>query len=132
MANGVVASGLAKGEVIDKLIMEHSKIMPITSATILADSIDRALKEAGFESRLRVDYEQNLLAKENKQLGKQLHQFLAEQGIPSDTVKKVAAIEAEGFRQLLKQLEAKYRLLDKSPNHIQSRELSHKLNHNSK
>jgi len=34
-------------------------------------------------------------------------------------VKKAAAIEAEDFRQFMKQLEAKYRLLDKSPNHIQ-------------
>ncbi len=80
------------------------------SATILAYSIDHALIKAGFESHLRVDYEQNLLATENKQLGKELHQFLAEQGIPEDTVNRVAAMEAEGFRQLLKQLDANYRV----------------------
>lgn len=63
MANRVGENGLAKGDVINQLIMEHSKIMPTTSTTILAESIDHALKEAGFESHLRADYEQNLLAK---------------------------------------------------------------------
>jgi len=128
MTNGLGEIGLAKGAVINQLIMEHSNIMPTTSTTVLAESIDHALKEAGFESHLRADYEQNLLAKENKQRGKQLHQFLAEQGIPNDTVKKVAELEAEGFRQLLKQLEAKYRLLDTSPSHIQSRQGGAKVN----
>lgn len=123
MSTGLGENGLAKGAVINQLIMEHSKTMPTTSTTILAESIDHALKEAGYESHLRADYEQNLLAKENKQL----HQFLAEQGIPTDTVKKVAALEAEGFRQLLKQLEAKYRLLDKSSNHTQSKERDAKV-----
>jgi len=126
MANGLGENELAKGAVINQLIMEHSEIMPSTSTTILAESIDHALKEAGFESHLRADYEHNLLAKENKQPGKQLHQFLAEQGIPTETVKKVAALEAESFRQLLKQLESKYKLLDKSPNHIQSKQSSAK------
>jgi len=128
MANGVNENGLTKGAVIDRLIMEHSKITPTMSATILAYSIDHALIEAGFESHLRVDYEQNLLAKENKQLGKELHQFLAEQGIPADTVKKVAAMEAEGFKQLLKQLDAKYRLIDKAPIHIAPKQRSVDLN----
>lgn len=127
ISTGLGENGLAKGAVINQLIMEHSKTMPTTSTTILAESIDHALKEAGYESHLRADYEQNLLAKENKQPGKQLHQFLAEQGIPTDTVKKVAALEAEGFRQLLKQLEAKYRLLDKSSNHTQSKERDAKV-----
>lgn len=127
MANGLGENGLAKGVVINQLIMEHSKIMPTTSTTILAESIDYALKEAGFESHLRADYEQNLLAKENKQPGKQLHHFLADQGVPNDTVKKVAALEGEGFRQLLKQLETKYSLLDNPLNHIQSRENSAKV-----
>ncbi len=63
MANRVGENGLAKGDVINQLIMEHSKIMPTTLTTILAESIDHALKEAGFESHLRADYEQNLLAK---------------------------------------------------------------------
>ncbi len=123
MSTGLGENGLAKGALINQLIMEHSKTMPTTSTTILAESIDHALKETGYESHLRADYEQNLLAKENKQL----HQFLAEQGIPTDTVKKVAALEAEGFRQLLKQLEAKYRLLDKSSNHTQSKERDAKV-----
>jgi len=117
MANGVDENGLAKAAIIDQLIMEHSNKMPTMSATILAYSIDHALIDAGFESHLRADYEQNLLAKENKQLGKELHQFLAEQGIPADTVNRVAAMEAEGFRQLLKQLDANYRILDKAPIH---------------
>ncbi|WP_047550224.1 hypothetical protein [Methylotenera sp. G11] len=117
MANGVDENGLAKAAIIDQLIMEHSNKMPTMSATILAYSIDHALIDAGFESHLRADYEQNLLAKENKQLGKELHQFLAEQGIPADTVNRVAAMEAEGFRQLLKQLDANYRILDKAPVH---------------
>jgi hypothetical protein len=128
MTNGVSESGLAKGAVIDQLIMEHSNIMPIMSATILAYSIDHALINAGFESHLRVDYEQNLLAKENKHLGKELHQFLAELGIPADIVKKVAEIEAEGFRQLLKQLDAKYRVFDKAPIHIPPKQRSAELN----
>lgn len=124
MANRMVENGLAKGAVIEQLIMEHLVNKPTMSATILAYSIDHALINAGFESHLRVDYEQNLLARENKHLGKELHQFLAEQGIPADTVKKVAMIEAEGFRQLLKQLEAKYRLLDKAPAHISPKQKS--------
>ena len=118
MAYGVGESGLEKGAVIDLLIMENSNRKLIMSAAILAYSIDHALMDAGFESHLRVDYENNLLAKENKHLGKELHQFLAEQGIPADTVKKVAAMDAEGFQQLLKQLDAKYRLFDKAPIHI--------------
>jgi len=124
MANGVDENGLAKAAVIDQLIREHSKIMPTMSATILAYSIDHALMDAGFESHLRIDYEQNLLAKENKQLGKELHQFLAEQGIPADTVNRVAAMEAEGFRQLLKQLDANYRILDNAPAHTTPRQTS--------
>jgi hypothetical protein len=118
MTYGEGENGLAKGAVIDQLIMENSKRKPIMSAAILAYSIDHALIDAGFESHLRVDYENNLLAKENKHLGKELHQFLAEQGIPADTVKRVAMMEAEGFQQLLKQLDAKYRLFDKAPIHI--------------
>lgn len=124
MANRMVENGLAKGAVIEQLIMEHLANRPTMSATILAYSIDHALINAGFESHLRVDYEQNLLARENKHLGKELHQFLAEQGIPAVTVKKVAMIEAEGFRQLLKQLEAKYSLLDKAPTHISPKQKS--------
>lgn len=118
MTYGVNENGLTKGAVIDRLIMENSDRKRIMSAAILAYSIDHALIGAGFESHLRVDYENNLLAKENKHLGKELHQFLAEQGIPADTVKKVAVMEAEGFQQLLKQLDAKYRLFDKAPIHI--------------
>ncbi len=128
MVNGESENILAKAAVIDKLIMEHSKTTSTMSAVILAYSIDHALINAGFESHLRADYEQNLLAKENKHLGKELHQFLAEQGIPAETVKKVADIEAEGFRQLLKLLDAKYRLLDKAPIHIQHKQRSAELN----
>ena len=128
MANGVGKIELAKGAVIDQLIMENYNRKPTMSAAILAYSIDHALIGAGFESHLRVDYEQNLLAKENKHLGKELHQFLAEQGIPADTVKKVADMEAEGFRHLLKQLDAKYRLLDKAPIHISPKQLGTDLN----
>ena len=124
MANGVDENGLVKGAVIDRLIMENSNRKPITSAATLAHSIDYALMNAGFESHLRIDYEQNLLAKENKHLGKELHQFLAEQGIPADTVKKVAAMEAEIFRQLLKQLDAKYRVFDKVSMHTPPKQIS--------
>ena len=124
MATGMVEIGLAKGAVIEQLIKEHFMHKPTMSATILAYSIDNALINAGFESHLRVDYEQNLLARENKHLGKELHQFLAEQGIPAATVKKVAMIEAEGFRQLLKQLEARYRLIEKAPAHISPKQKS--------
>ena len=98
-------------------MMEYSYRKPPMSPATLAYSIDHALIDAGFESHLRFDYEQNLLAKENKHLGKELHQFLAEQGILADTVRKVAVIEAEGFRQLLKQLDAKYELVDKAHRH---------------
>jgi len=118
MANIVDENGLAKGAVIDRLMMENSNLKLTMSAATLAYSIDHALINAGFESHLRFDYENNLLAKENKHLGKELHQFLAEQGIPADTVKKVAAMEAEGFRQLMNQLDAKYRLFGQAPIHI--------------
>ena len=128
MTNSMDENGLAKGAVIDRLIMENSNRKPIMSAATLAYSIDHALINAGFESHLRVDYENNLLAKENKHLGKELHQFLAEQGIPADTVKKVAVMEAEGFRQLMKQLDAKYRLFDKAPIHIPTKQKSVALN----
>ena len=117
MAYDVSENVLAKGAVIDQLIMENSNRKPIMSAAILAYCIDHALIDAGFESHLRADYENNLLAKENKHPGKALHQFLAEQGIPAATVKRVAMMEAEGFQQLLKQLDAKYRLFDKASIH---------------
>ena len=84
----MVENGLAKGAVIEQLIMEHLVKKPTMSATILAYSIDHALINAGFESHLRVDYEQNLLARENKHLGKELHQFLAETGHPRRHCKK--------------------------------------------
>ena len=128
MAYDVSENGLAKGAVIDRLIMENSGHKPIMSAAILAYSIDHALIDAGFESHLRADYENNLLAKENKHLGKELHQFLAEQGIPAATVKRVAMMEAEGFQQLLTQLDAKYRLFDKTPVQIPLKYESLKLN----
>lgn len=128
MAYDVSENGLAKGAVIDRLIMENSGRKPIMSAAILAYSIDHALIDAGFESHLRADYENNLLAKENKHLGKELHQFLAEQGIPAATVKRVAMMEAEGFQQLLTQLDAKYRLFDKTPIQIPLKYESLKLN----
>lgn len=128
MAYDVSENALAKGAVIDQLIMENSGRKPIMSAAILAYSIDHALIDAGFESHLRADYENNLLAKENKHLGKELHQFLAEQGIPAATVKRVAKMEAEGFQQLLTQLDAKYRLFDKTPIQIPLKYESLKLN----
>ena len=128
MAYDVSENGLAKGAVIDRLIMENSCHKPIMSAAILAYSIDHALIDAGFESHLKADYENNLLAKENKHLGKELHQFLAEQGIPAATVKRVAMMEAEGFQQLLTQLDAKYRLFDKTPIQIPLKYESLKLN----
>jgi hypothetical protein len=128
MAYHVGKNGLAKGAVIDRLIIENYSRKSIMSAATLAYSIDHALIDAGFESHLRADYENNLLAKENKHLGKELHQFLAEQGIPAATVKRVAIMEAEGFQQLLKQLDAKCRLFDKALIHIPLKYESLKLN----
>lgn len=128
MAYGEGENGLEKGAVIDQLILESSNRKLIMSSAILAYSIDHALIDAGFESHLRFDYEQNLLAKENKHPGKELHQFLAEQGIPADIVKKVAAMEAEGFKQLLKQLDAKHRLFDQSSSNTPSKQRSAQLN----
>lgn len=128
MVKGKGDNGLAKNVVIERLMMEYSYRKPPMSPATLAYSIDHALINAGFESHLRVDYENNLLAKENRHLGKELHQFLAEQGIIADTVRKVAVIEAEGFRQLLKQLDAEYGLVDKASIHTPSKQRSTRLN----
>lgn len=132
MVKGKGENGLAKSVVIERLMMEYSYRKPPMSPATLAYSIDHALINAGFESHLRVDYENNLHTKENRHLGKELHQFLAEQGITADTVRKVAVkvavIEAEGFRQLLKQLDAEYGLVDKASIHTPSKQRSARLN----